>query len=302
MFKEITLETDVLICVILPELGGKVKSLYYKPKQFELAAQPSGHLYMKPGKNTPFAKCDASGLDDAFPTIDVCTVQEGNRTIQYTDHGEIWRSEFELIDQTRDVAVLEYLSTDYGYLYQKKMQLVCNQLHMSYQIKNIGKEAFPCLWTLHGFVKYEEGMRFIFPSGAESFLNAERASKELGQRGAIHKVTESMYDFTRVPTRKNVCCQKYYINGKVQEGFCGYEYPSQQVRCEYRYDKEKLPYLGLWITSGGFRGDYNCALEPSNGFYDSVAIAQANDACPVLEPEEGLDFTITISFCEMEQI
>ena len=46
---------------------------------------------------------------------------------------------------------------------------------------------------------------------------------------------------------------KYYVDQKVKTGFCGYRYPSQGLRCTFRYDPEKLPYLGLWITAGGFR-------------------------------------------------
>ncbi len=52
------------------------------------------------------------------------------------------------------------------------------------------------------------------------------------------------------------------------------------------WDKDKLPYLGFWITDGGFRGDYNCALEPSTGYYDSIDIATKNGKVSYLLPNE----------------
>jgi hypothetical protein len=60
----------------------------------------------------------------------------------------------------------------------------------------------------------------------------------------------------------------------------------------FTYDANKLPYLGFWRTLGGFRGDCNCALEPSNGFYDSIAKAQKNKACPILESGKAFSFQL----------
>ena len=64
------------------------------------------------------------------------------------------------------------------------------------------------------------------------------------------------------------------------------------------YDAEKLPYLGVWITAGGFQGDYNCALEPTNGFYDSISKAAGNGKLPVLGAGESMEFDLHISFAE----
>jgi len=61
------------------------------------------------------------------------------------------------------------------------------------------------------------------------------------------------------------------------------------------FDKDKMPYLGFWITEGGFRGDYNCALEPTNAFYDDIATAKTNKELFYLTPDKPLDFTISLS-------
>lgn len=92
--------------------------------------------------------------------------------------------------------------------------------------------------------------------------------------------------------------EKYYVEGMVGEGYCGYLYPVQGMKAEISYDPEKLPYLGFWVTAGAFRGDFNCALEPTTGFYDSIAVAQKNGRCPALAPDEQMGFTITVRLCE----
>ena len=60
------------------------------------------------------------------------------------------------------------------------------------------------------------------------------------------------------------------------------------------YDAQALPYLGVWITAGGYRGDCNCALEPSTGFYDGISRARENGSLKVIKPGEIFSFTLEI--------
>lgn len=68
------------------------------------------------------------------------------------------------------------------------------------------------------------------------------------------------------------------------------------------YDVKKLPYLGVWVTAGGFEGDYNCALEPSDGFYDSVRKAGENGRLPVLASGAAADFGFAVSLFSKEKM
>ena len=87
---------------------------------------------------------------------------------------------------------------------------------------------------------------------------------------------------------------KYYAASAVKEGCCRYEYPASQMAAQLEYDSNMLPYLGFWATSGGYRGDINCALEPTNGYYDGIHNARQHNACPVLTPDETWNFTLSI--------
>lgn len=37
-------------------------------------------------------------------------------------------------------------------------------LRFHYYIENTGQDSFPCLWTFHGLVRYEEDMEIIHPN------------------------------------------------------------------------------------------------------------------------------------------
>ena len=66
------------------------------------------------------------------------------------------------------------------------------------------------------------------------------------------------------------------------------------MAAQLEYDSTMLPYLGFWATGGGYRGDVNCALEPTNGYYDGIPNAWQHNACPVLTPDETWNFTLSI--------
>lgn len=293
------LENDTLKAVCLPVHGGKMASLYHKAKAFELLFQnPSGN-YREAAPGSDFSRFEACGFDDTFPNIDAGVVQTDQGEISYFDHGEIWSAKFACEVRENGIA-LQYVSPFLGYRYQKTFSLHENVLTAAYRIQNESGKAFPCMWAGHCLVNYASDMRIVFPEGVKRVLNV-MDREILGSAGRSYQfpldraANGTLYDFTAVPPAAPKTMLKYYCSEPVDEGCCGYRYPSQGIEAKLRYDNAILPYLGFWVTAGGYRGDYNCALEPANGFYDSIAIAQKNGKCPVLEPNELLAFSLEIS-------
>lgn len=301
LFKQcqaLKLENDLLRIIILPAIGGKVASIYRKDKDFELLFQNKEKYYKKPKLYAPFAEYDAAGFDDAFPTIDSCKVIYGHKTVLYPDHGEIWSGEFQYKVENEQVS-LAYHSKILEYEYKKEFYLVGDSLICQYDILNRGHEAFPCIWAYHCLIRCEADMQLLFPKATKEVVNVQN-SDILGKAGTVHSfpVTHSMsgeiYSLHTILPASAKQTQKYYVNGKVAEGRCGVYYPSKDVHYNVYFDKEKLPYLGFWITEGGFRGDFNCALEPTNGYYDNIDIAAKNAMLYFLQPGRCLQFKIRI--------
>lgn len=94
------LENDKLAVHVLPELGGKITSLYLKEKEFELRRQtgrdstgfPAG--LHRPGRKRILALIFPSmmrrGLDDAFPNIDPGLVEwQGEKAVLSGSWGDL---------------------------------------------------------------------------------------------------------------------------------------------------------------------------------------------------------------------
>lgn len=139
-------------------------------------------------------------------------------------------------------------------------------------------------------------MRLVFPSSTRSVRNV-LTSDQLGESGAIYDFPEAITptgrtDFTKVPPASSNTMQKFYVEGCVGEGLAGYDYPDENVSLRFSYDAAILPYLGFWITTGAFRGDCNCALEPTNGFYDKISVARDLGCLKTIAPGDTLAFGI----------
>lgn len=295
----VKLENDFLKVLVLPKIGGKIASIYRKDKDFELLFQNKSDEYKKAKLGDNFADFDASGFDDAFPTIDKCTVSYEGKDIIYPDHGEIWSSSFdyEILD---DKVKLWFDSSILPYHYEKTIHIENETLKVHYKIKNTGSKEFPCIWTMHCLVNCEEDMTLNFPEGTNKVINAQK-SNNLGNAGVIHPypitkaVNGNVYRLDRILPQESKNTEKYYADGKVNSGICSIYYPSHDVAYEVKFDKEKLPYLGFWVTEGGFRGDYNCAFEPTNGFFDNIDIAKRNNKLFYLNGGDMLEFNIEIA-------
>jgi len=264
----IVMENDVLRTVILPEFGGKIASLFHKDRQFELLFQNPKPLFKVAPFGASFAEYEACGFDDAFPTVNEEMVKIDAHSILYPDHGEVWTTNME-VKHTNCWVEMAFESLILPYYFQKRVMLEQDELRVCYKIQNTGDFDFPYVFLVHCLVNTREGMELILPQNT-------------GAKGW--------------QTNGNLM-SKWYLAGSVSEGKCGYYFPNEKMRALFAYPPERLPYLGYWITRGGFRGDHNCALEPASAYFDAVSIAREHHRESILHAGETVSFVLSIQLC-----
>lgn len=294
----LTLENEALRVEILPHHGGKIKSIFYKKAGFELLYQTDA-AYRPARLGDDFSHYETCGLDDAFPSINAQTVTVKGQPVEYPDHGEIWSAPM-THRQDGDAIILSVHSGILPYSYQKRLSLVGEELLCEYRIENTGAFSFPYIWAFHGLFNYKSDMRIVLPPDTKELENvlAARDFGPVGQRYAFPLDTlydGQAWDFRTVCSPLKEGMAKYYVAHAVSDGVCGYDYPADGVRVRVSFDPKKLPYVGFWITTGGFKGEANCALEPATGYYDSIDIAQKNEACSTLSPGEVFTFSLSVA-------
>ena len=86
---------------------------------------------------------------------------------------------------------------------------------------------------------------------------------------------------------------KFYYTDRCAQGMCGYYYHERNEAFVLRFEKNKLPFLGIWMNNGEAKGYYNIALEPATSPYDRPD--RAGSDITVLHPFSEFSFDIELS-------
>lgn len=297
----IFLENKILRVCILPELGAKIASIYYKPQDYEVLFQPVKNEYSIPKYGDDFSLYDTSGADEMFPTIDKCIYPyDGYKGTPCPDHGELWSKSWD-IEIDGDVVKTYTTGIRFPYRIERGISLSESGIDFNYTIENNGNFPLYGIWAFHALANCDEKTRIILP-GVEEVVNVNKTSRYLGEIDRIHKFPQSIdssgntlfLDNLRPQTANN--CEKYYVNGRGILNEAGMTQNRGKLIHRVFFDPEKVPYLGVWINEGGFKGGYNLALEPSTGFYDSLEITKEKDGLEPIEAGEELEFWMRLEF------
>lgn len=283
----IVMESDKLKLSILPDIGFKVASIIYKPKNKEFLFQPTKGKYETPIYGDAFEKYDTSGMDEMLPTIDKCIYPEGEfEGDELPDHGDLWSLPWDVT--IVDNKVMGSINLRSLALKFQKIVTLENPttIRMDYRVKNLSDLEVHYLWALHGLNVFNENTEFLFSEEMKDVINVAD-NEDL-----------SLMDLKFLKNYGDKKSYKYYFTNEIKNGTVGLDYTDDKVKYIINYDPEVNPYLGVWITKGGFKGEYNCALEPSNGFYDNLNKAYYNGKLPILCPLEEREWTIYIEIQE----
>nr|WP_300002612.1 hypothetical protein [Tissierella sp.] len=282
--KTINIDSKSLRLKVIPELGFKIASIVYKPLEKEFLFQPSKGKYDLPEFGGDFSKYDTSGLDEMLPTVDACIYPEENfKGKILPDHGDLWSLAFDTeIEADKISGRVELKSLPLAF--EKKISFKDETtIKMEYKVINLGDKKIFYLWTLHGLNNFDDYTELVFPKGVEEVLNVQ-GDEDLNQM-----------DLKSLSAYEDGKSYKYYFLGDIKRGQAGLRYKKERLQYTIDYDSEINPYLGVWITKGGFKGEYNCAIEPSNGFYDSLELAYKNKKVASLEAGEEKSWTLLIN-------
>lgn len=285
--KKIILENDLIKATFIPRLGMKLSSLIYKPKNKEVFFQPAKGGYGEPKLADPFENYDTSGCDDMLPTIDAC--------YSLTDHGEIWCNDVtDYMEENNKIEFNVNLRTMPLKL-NKELYLDDNMLVMNYKIENLTHERLSYIWALHPLNVFDDNTKMLIECN-DNILNV-KDSEILG--GVEENVTfpilnknDIEIDLSKLSSYNDGKFYKFYFKDKVNLNKAGLRYGNEGVDFMIHYDKDFSPYLGVWINKGGFKDEYNVAIEPSTAFYDSIDIAERWNRESFIEPKEIKEFTL----------
>ncbi len=281
--------------LFLPDNGSRFISLIDQKNGREWMASESGEHYKPIWEETSYIEGDVCGMDDMFPTIDpeIAPVKEGVRVgVEYNDHGEVARHPFAWRIEG-DKAIMSFTSSRLAYRYEKTCYAGENgEIVFDYHIENLSDDPFPFLWAGHCMLAHEEGGEVLLPyaPGAKGEICFDEDG-EYGVRGTQLTVNGDMLRSRTFTPEGNA--YKFYYLDPTPEGWIKYRVGDRAFVMEY--DKELIPYVGVWMNNGKFKG-FPCATpEPCTVAFDKVSEGEKRGMRSVIPPRGSFDFTLKVS-------
>lgn len=298
-----TLESETLRTVVLPQLGAKLVSLLDKRSQLEWLVDSGGRPLKPVSYGASFVDQDMSGWDEMFPTIVTCEYPLPGEFYgaQLPDHGEAWALPWS-IDYAQkgtlrlclDGKVLPYrLTRTLSYSVPDKLQL-------HYELENLSQELMPYIWAAHPQFACGDNAQILLPPEVTQVCNTIPADWGWGDPETRFDWPEALsvtgqkvrIDRTRPPSLQQA--RKFFVLPETHPAWTGLvRHPSEDwLRLDW--DPEQVPYLGIWIDEGALNHTTVAALEPTTGFYDSLAVAWGKKEVTVLEPGSTRTWALTV--------
>ncbi|MFZ0369612.1 MAG: DUF5107 domain-containing protein [Halobacillus sp.] len=274
----VVLENEQIRCVILPSYGGKMVSFFDKEAAYEWLFQTSASELTVPPYGADFSQYDSSGFDEMFPGIDQGPHPADWKEIP--DHGEVWALPWNC-EKAGEGITLDVESPKFPYTIKKTVTLKGASIEIEYEAWNKSDEPFPFIWTPHALWNLNDSTKLEVPQGLNEVMNVEKGTQHLGEWGTTHSYPETQslktgktLDLAELEPKEDGTVEKFYFTDRLNEGWCSIIQEDISRKLTYRFPEDKVPYLGIWKTLGGYRGEYNVGVEPCTGVYDDVYLAE----------------------------
>jgi galactose mutarotase-like enzyme len=289
------LESERLRVVTVPSVGARLVSLFDRQANFEWLVGPQGPLTAA-GYGASFVDQDLNGWDEMLPTINACAYPgDGPFAGRWLpDHGEVWSVPWQLdsAQATPDQAslVLSVVSRALPARLTRTIHLAQpDLLELQYRMQNLGPAPFHYIWAAHPqFLAYADTL-IRLPGEVNQVINVT-SQPPWGQPGQPYHWPQAIaqdqkaYRLDQVGPVELKTCRKFYLPPEQPVSWAALERPAQGCSLRLEWHPAELPYLGIWVDEGAFSRFPVVALEPTTGYYDSLALACQLNRAPLIEP------------------
>jgi galactose mutarotase-like enzyme len=294
--RALVLENSQLRLTILPELGGKLWSLRYKPRDREI-------FWHNPRVGPRLAPYGAAyddwfcgGWDELFPN-DAPTTCAGDA---YPDHGEWWAMPFTwaiTTQQPDEVTVhLQRAGIVTDTLVERWITLQQDKpgFTIRYRLHNAGRQPLDFLWKLHPALAISPQARIDLPPSTvqpDPGFN-DRLDKQPFDWPQAHGAGGEAVDMRVVPPADAAACDFYYATN-LAGGWCALTDAQDGVGFGLAFDPAIFRSVWVFGAYGGWRGHYTAILEPCTGYPYQLETAVAQGTASRLAAGETLETTVT---------
>lgn len=263
-----------LTMIIVPGRGGKIVSLV-DDHGAEWLLGPPDPLPAPAEPGASFIEAELCGWDECAPTIDACRLADGT---ELPDHGELWTTAW-----TADgPAALKVTGTALPYTLRREVVATDTGLELRYRVTADGG-PIPFLWAAHPQFLAPAGTMIELPEGIDRVIDVYE------EPGAERPWDAALAGIDTVTTGRKV-----YLPPTDRVGTAALRRPDGRA-LRLSWDPATVPYLGLWYDRSTFARADVIAIEPTTGYYDSLARAVDAGRVSTVSADRPLEWTLTLA-------
>ncbi len=301
-FKEsdaILMESEAIKLILLPQSGGSIVSLQYKETGKEWLVETIGEGIRQSSYNDTFSEAMMHGWDECFPTIDACSypLPGHYNDVHLPDHGELWSVPW-TYRMTEHSLIMETKGQALPYSFTRTIRFIDAQtLKFSYSVINHSNESITAFWCAHPLFSATEHTQIRIPPELEQVIcvvGGKRYAQGRSYNWNQQEVDDNGIAIDRLATIAAQDSRKFYADGHFATGQAGLHELNTGEYVQLQWSVKELPYFGLWINEGHYNEKLMVALEPCNGYYDSLEEAHRRGKALTLEPNKAVKWSFDV--------
>ena len=253
----VRLEAPGVALTISPEHGAKIMSLVDTVTRREWLEQPRGELRLDP--LGAFDDGDLCGWDEMMPTIDSCRYP--GTSIELADHGDLWRTPWKVEEQSPTSVTTSVFGSSLPFALSRTVQVSRQRVDLHYTLETREAGALYLLYAAHPLFRYLPGTRVVLDAVPHSLvgLQDDDTSPMLWPVGGL--------DLADVVPAGSA--RKLFLDPSARISTVRLiDARGSSLAMSWRLDE--LAYLGVWFDHGRLSEHPVIAIEPTNGFGDSL--------------------------------
>ncbi len=262
----VTYENEYLSLKVVPELGGKIISLLYKPLNREIALRSDRPYVPRENCGNSWYNTERDGIDEVFPYMAPVQYPYAPWTgIENPAHGELWRLKWSRIKR-EDATTLSFEARGklYPFVFQRSISISQSTVSFHYRVENVGKAPLYHNYTWHNLFAAEKGIRFEVPPDTRVCLDwcNSTVMKPFGRTSAWKDFKDGAgnpYDLSEYHPDDKLGIKMFL--GPFEDGSFTVHYP-ENLSMQLTWSEDVAPYIGFWI-SGNFKDTKCYAIEPT---------------------------------------
>ena len=300
----LALETPALRVITVPAKGAKIVSIFDRLSEREWLLPPKAGQFQPVVYGAGFIEQDMSGWDEMFPTIDRCVypAQGAYFDADLPDHGEVWSQAWQVDKNSPSTIRLSVVGRTLPYVLSRTLHFSDERtLRLSYEVINTGSEPLSALWAAHPQFAADEATRIVLPAEVRQVISVQTTeelphSEQRLDWALATTPTGARLQLDRVRPASARAHRKIYLPPDQPVAWAGLQQGEAGAWLRLSWETHQIPYLGIWVDEGAFNPASTAALEPSTGYYDSLARAWQNGRVMTLPPgvpqRWSLDLTV----------